>query len=973
VPVRQADGEVGLSLAMVPSLEAFDALIRQHQPPSVWGIAVYDRQGIIVARTSNSDRYTGKPVAPSLLPLLQENDDGLAEAATLEGEPVLVAWNRVGLSGWGVGVAVPRAAIYGPLWRTLGITLAVFGLTLAAALALAALIAARIAAPVHALAQVGAKYAAGENVTSLGLREADAAAAQIVAATRERAAAEAARAAREVDFLEAQRVAHIGSWRWDPATDDMTASEETLRIFGFDPETESLPPFREHPGRLYPVASWEQINQAVACALETGRGYEIDVEGVRGETPIWVSIHGQAVRNADGMVVGLRGTVQDVTLRKQAELGLAESEERFRALATATQEGVVIHDGDHIMEANEAYWRMFGHASREDVVGRSPFEMVVPAARADASSKVSSRYAEPYETIGLRRDGSTFPIETHAHTIVYKGRRMRVGVIRDMTRQKAAEAALERLAVMAGQVRDPVLLVARDGRILEANAAAAAAYGHDREALLDLSVRDLRAAETQEIMAAQMAEANQGGVLFETLHRRADGSVFPAEVSSIGAGVLGQRVLVSVIRDITARKQAEEALRESEARLRELNHSLEIRVREEVAAREDAQTRAAHAQRMQALGQLAGGIAHDFNNVLQAAQGGLTLISNRSTDPAKVVKFATMALGAIDRGASITGRLLAFARRGELRAERIDPVGLLDGLRDILTQTLGSPISVRIKTDGSSLPALSADRGQLETVLVNLATNARDAMPDGGLLTFFAVAAEYAAGRSNPAGLSPGQYVQMSVSDTGTGMDKATLARAMEPFFTTKPQDKGTGLGLSMAKGFTEQSGGALAIDSTPGQGTTVTLWLPVAIEQQEPAQAQPGETPVVGLLRRILVVDDEHMVRETLVAALEDAGFSVLAAENGAEALALLEADEPVDVMVSDKSMPGMDGLALIRAAHQRRPDLPAILLTGFAGEASQLATGTAARNFSLLRKPVSIAQLVDRIEAVLSARARP
>jgi CheY-like chemotaxis protein len=382
--------------------------------------------------------------------------------------------------------------------------------------------------------------------------------------------------------------------------------------------------------------------------------------------------------------------------------------------------------------------------------------------------------------------------------------------------------------------------------------------------------------------------------------------------------------------------------------------------------------RAAQAQRMQALGQLAGGIAHDFNNILQVVQGGATLIANRSTDQVSVKKFAAAMLGAVERGASITRRLLAFARRGELRAERIDPAGLLDGLRDVLAQTLGSPITVRINNDGIRLPAVMADRGQLETVLVNLATNARDAMPGGGTLTFAAVPEEVTVSRIHPAGLEPGPYVRLSVADTGTGMDRATLARAMEPFFTTKPQDKGTGLGLSMAKGFAEQSGGALAIDSAPGRGTTVMLWLPIPDEQQKAAQMQPGLAPVAGLARRILVVDDEDLVRETLVATLEDAGFVVVAAGSGAEALALVKAGESLDAMVSDMAMPGMDGLALIRTVYQQRPDLPAILLTGFAGEASQLITGTASHTFSLLRKPVSVPQLIDRIEAVLAAKAR-
>jgi len=424
--------------------------------------------------------------------------------------------------------------------------------------------------------------------------------------------------------------------------------------------------------------------------------------------------------------------------------------------------------------------------------------------------------------------------------------------------------------------------------------------------------------------------------------------------------------ILTALTDVTAQRRAE-------AELAELNRYLEEKVREEVAAREDAQARAAHAQRMQALGQLAGGIAHDFNNILQAVQSGAALIEHRAADPANVKNFARTLIAAAERGAAITRRLLAFARRGDLRAERIDPAGLLDGLRDVLAQTLGSPITVRVET-GSQLPAVMADRGQLETVLVNLATNARDAMPGGGTLTLAAAAEEVPAAPGHPAGLQPGEYVRLAVTDTGTGMDRTTLDHALEPFFTTKSQDKGTGLGLSMAKGFAEQSGGTLAIESAPGRGTTVTLWLPVADMLTEAVRVRPGLAAAGGLARaRVLVVEDEDTVREMLVASLEAAGFAVLAAINGAEALALLEAEEAVDALISDLFMPGMGGLAVIREAHVRRPGLPAVLLTGYAGEAAHLAvSGALPGAFSLLRKPVSIAQLVDRIEMVLAARTR-
>ena len=258
------------------------------------------------------------------------------------------------------------------------------------------------------------------------------------------------------------------------------------------------------------------------------------------------------------------------------------------------------------------------------------------------------------------------------------------------------------------------------------------------------------------------------------------------------------------------------ASRETEAALRRLTEELEARVRAEVAAREVVQKRAAHGERLQALGQLAGGIAHDFNNVLQAIAGAVGLIERNPADEAGVRRLARLAIEATGRGAGITGRLLAFGRRADLHAESLDAADLLAGVREVLTHTLGAGIEVEVRA-AAGLPSLLADKGQLETVLINFAANARDAMPKGGLLVLAAAAeAVSPEGPVHAAGLPPGRYLRLSVADTGAGMDAATLVRATEPFFTTKGVGIGTGLGLSMAKGFAEQSGGALNIESTP-------------------------------------------------------------------------------------------------------------------------------------------------------------
>ncbi|HSU04111.1 MAG TPA: PAS domain-containing protein, partial [Acetobacteraceae bacterium] len=421
--------------------------------------------------------------------------------------------------------------------------------------------------------------------------------------------------------------------------------------------------------------------------------------------------------------------------------------------------------------------------------------------------------------------------------------------------------------------------------------------------------------------------------------------------------------VVGVMQDVTERKA-------TEARLRSLNRMLERRVRQEVTKREAAQTRAAHAERMQALGQLAGGIAHDFNNVLQAVSGGATLIERRPNDIDAIRRFGRIILEAAARGSSITRRLLAFAHRSDLRAEPIDAGPLLDGMREILTHTLGAAITIRVEPE-PGLPALFVDRGQLETVLVNLATNARDAMPEGGTLRLIAASRAVAEGARSTGDLPAGRYVSITVADTGIGMDRATLARASEPFFTTKRQGEGTGLGLAMARGFAEQSGGTMRIDSRPGRGTRVTLWLPQAEPAEAPAPTTQTEdaAPAIRTVR-ILLVDDDTLVREILCAQLEDFGYAVVGVEDGAAALAWLNTGAEVDCLVADLSMPGMDGLALIRESQRRRPRLACILLTGFAGDSAALAvSGAVSGSFSLLRKPVQGLQLIDRIAMLLEA----
>ncbi|WP_090563046.1 ATP-binding protein [Belnapia rosea] len=433
-------------------------------------------------------------------------------------------------------------------------------------------------------------------------------------------------------------------------------------------------------------------------------------------------------------------------------------------------------------------------------------------------------------------------------------------------------------------------------------------------------------------------------------------------------------------------------LQRREEELRDYADALEARVAErtrelvrtnnrlttEIEERRQAEAALLQAQKVQAVGQLAGGIAHDFNNVLQAVLGGTSLIRRRAGDTAAIRRLTDMVEEAARRGESITRRLLAFSRREELRATTLDIEQLLGGLRDVLAATLGGRIRVVAEVT-PGLPPVLADRSQFETVLLNLATNARDAMPEGGTLTLCAEASRIGPD-STVAGLAPGDYVHLVVADTGEGMDAATLAQATEPFFTTKPLGQGTGLGLAMASSFAQGSGGALALDSEPGRGTRVSLWLPATRLEGEAVTETPlgsqsaASTAAPGRRPRVLLVDDEPLVRTVLAGELIDAGYEVVEAEDGGAALALLQKGEAIQLLVTDLAMPGLDGVGLIREAQHRLPGLPAIIVTGYAGDAANLAIGAVVGGpFALMRKPILGARLLDQIAALLSPARQP
>jgi PAS domain S-box-containing protein len=435
------------------------------------------------------------------------------------------------------------------------------------------------------------------------------------------------------------------------------------------------------------------------------------------------------------------------------------------------------------------------------------------------------------------------------------------------------------------------------------------------------------------------------------------------------------RSLVGVSSDITARKVAEierenllAQLAAERTALAELTATLEQRVDQrtadlmkEVAARERAQEQLRQAQKMETIGQLTGGVAHDFNNLLMAVMGNLDLLRKRIPDDPRLHRLIDGALQGAQRGASLTQRLLAFARQQDLRAVAVDLRVLIQGMTDLLERSLGPRVALRVDIP-QDLPPARIDANQLELAILNLAINARDAMPDGGSIDI--KVAQYRS--SNDAALKSGSYLKLSVADTGMGMAPDILKRAVEPFFSSKPLGKGTGLGLSMVHGLAVQLGGALQLTSAVGKGTTATLILPVANAAPK-AEAPVRAAPKVDRSAVILFVDDDPLIAMSTTEMLEDLGHRVIGASSGLHALDIIKSDQPIDLMMTDHVMPGMTGLELAAASRQLRPSLPILLATGYA----ELPEG-AQLDLPRLAKPYHQDQLRDRLDQLLGGDER-
>jgi PAS domain S-box-containing protein len=622
-------------------------------------------------------------------------------------------------------------------------------------------------------------------------------------------------------------------------------------------------------------------------------------------------------------------------------------EDRYRLLVDAIADyAIYMLDTDGRVTSWNAGAERFKGYTRDEILGEHFSRFYTEEDRAAGKPARALETAEAegrFEAEGWRqrKDGERF----WAHVIIDPIRRPDgtllgyAKITRDLTERREAEEILRRSEqqfrlLVQGVTDYAIYMLDREGRVSNWNAGAERIKGYRPEEIIGehfsrfYSPEDRAAGLPQRGLATAMRE---GRFEKEGWRVRKDGSRFYAHViidaiKGDDGEVIG---FAKITRDITERREAQREL-------------------------ELAREALFQSQKMEAIGQLTGGIAHDFNNLLMAVLGSLELLRKRMPPDPRLTPLIDNAVQGAERGAALTQRMLAFARKQELKLEPVRLNELVASMTGLLQPSLGPGIV--IETDlPDDLPAVQSDPSQLEVALLNLAVNARDAMGENGAIRFTARPETVATVQHG--GLAPGNYVHLAVSDTGEGMDAETLARATEPFFTTKGVGKGTGLGLAMVHGVAAQSGGQLRLSSKPGEGTTAELWLPVG-GQAAKADAAPAAAPEAPTPRlKVLAVDDDNLVLVNTAYMLEDLGHTVVQAGSGAEALEILGAGEPFDLIVTDQAMPQMTGLQLAEHVAAGWPGLPLVLATGYAEVSPDADPGLARLAKPFTQKDLAVA----------------
>ena len=656
--------------------------------------------------------------------------------------------------------------------------------------------------------------------------------------------------------------------------------------------------------------------------------------------------------------------VSDVTLAVNRERLLRERQNaRYHAIVDSAPDAMITTTLDRTIHwVNGAAEHVFGYRLSELLGQKVDLLLAERGELARAfDNGVTADASGPLHVIGRTREGRFANFEVSFGQWRSDGRLFVTTVWRDATERVAAERALRESEnlhrTLSEALPQLVWTCEPDGKVDYFNPQWRTFTGAPLE---DHSgwgwINAIHEADRDRFKAAWHASLANGAVFNVNVRlRRADGAHLWFKFRSIPVRSPDGRITrwFGTATDITTDVNAREALRRT-------NEDLEALVIERTRERELALSQFHEAQKMETIGQLTGGVAHDFNNLLAVILGSLRLLKKSPLNDPRASRLVEGAIQGAERGVTLTKRLLAFARRQELKLEAVEIQNLIPDMMDFLRQSVGPGIAITVDIQ-PDVHLVKIDANQLELALMNLAFNARDAMPTGGTLTI-TCRNETEAPRDLPQSLPPGEYIRVSVADSGAGMSESTLAKAMEPFFTTKGIGKGTGLGLSMVQGLTAQCGGAMHISSQLGNGTVVTLWLPRAKDGDVAHASAQNKTPApkaTGRKLKVLLVDDDSLVSMNTANMLIDLGHTALEAPSAADALEILECGGKFDVVLTDYAMPDMNGLDLAKRIKQIMPSLPVVLATGYADLPLHYAPG-----FLRLAKPYAQDELADVLD---------
>ncbi|KQW66961.1 hypothetical protein ASE17_19960 [Phenylobacterium sp. Root77] len=733
-----------------------------------------------------------------------------------------------------------------------------------------------------------------------------------------------------------------GAWCWDVGAKRLHADGRFAQLCNLAPESAAAGvPTSSFFAAIHPDDVM-RIKIAVAGVMH---GSELFAKEYRvGEARTgyrWVSARGAAERDADQHVLRFSGVLTDITEQKRVQ-------EQLRIAQTAGGVGTFGYtSGFGTVEVSDQFCRLLGLSPTDALPVRTVNGAVIQGGEIIETGRRELGGLEQAEFLIVRPDTGEHRWIARRGEVVRDdfsdGERM-VGVIHDVTEFKRVEAELRRLtAALEDRVdartrerdqvwnlsKDLLFVAGRNGKFRAINPAWEKVLGFSSEELVGAPVHALIHLDDLPAMHERMARAARGESIgeFECQVRSRDGAFRWFSWTTTPAG----DAIHATGRDITARKALEDQLRQS--------------------------------QKMEAVGQLTGGLAHDFNNMLTGVLGGIDMVRRRLRDGRMqdVERFLEAASTSGQRAAALTHRLLAFSRRQSLHSAPVDVEALASSMADLLRRTLGEQIRLELEMT-PQLPMALADANQLESAILNLAINARDAMPSGGVLTIRARALtldDAELQRSDHA--TAGDYVEISVADTGGGISREVLGKVFDPFFTTKPIGQGTGLGLSMIYGFVQQSHGHVRVESHVGQGTIFRLYLPVHVGETQVAidEAQPAPG---GAGQSVLVIEDDASVRLLVVQVLEELGYRPLETTGSREALPLLQSDAPIDLLITDVGLPGLNGRQLAEIARERRPQLPVLFMTAYAEPALD-QNQFLDEGMAIISKPFGIDQLAQRI----------